>query len=158
MSDYSRFFFADVGNWFSVMFRLRGSGLQLGPSRQPNSVPRSGQFEDRCLWKRSRRCRGSLFLNTFRELFCAVSSEDQELKDRRTDEHYGIERTAAFRLGRQFHERGQLRFNGLGKAAALPDVRRKKQSRNGFIHPAVAMIQIDGSFLVVFVRGSSVQE
>src|SRR6516162_1704352 len=73
MSDYSRFFFADVGNWFSVMFRLRGSGLQLGPSRQPNSVPRSGQFEDRCLWKRSRRCRGSLFLNTFRELFCAVS-------------------------------------------------------------------------------------
>jgi len=40
-----------------------------------------------------------LFLNTFRELFCAVSSEDQELKDRRTDEHYGIERTAAFDLG-----------------------------------------------------------
>ena len=39
------------------------------------------------------------FLNTFRELFCAVSSEDQELKDRRTDEHYGIERTAAFDLG-----------------------------------------------------------
>src|SRR6516162_9516199 len=88
MSDYSRFFFADVGNWFSVMFRLRGSGLQLGPSRQPNSVPRSGQFEDRCLWKRSRRCRGSSFLNTFRELFCAVSSEDQELKDRRTEEHH----------------------------------------------------------------------
>ena len=51
-------------------------------------MPRSGQFEDRCLWKRSRRCRGSLFLNPFRELFCAVSSEDQELKDRRTDEHH----------------------------------------------------------------------
>jgi len=40
-----------------------------------------------------------LFLNTFRELFCAVSGEDQELKDRRTDEHYGIERTAAFDFG-----------------------------------------------------------
>jgi hypothetical protein len=40
-----------------------------------------------------------LFLNTFRELFCAVNSEDPELKDRRTDEHYGIERTAAFDLG-----------------------------------------------------------
>jgi hypothetical protein len=36
-----------------------------------------------------------LFL-TFRDLFCAVSSEDQDLKDWRTDEHYGIERTAAF--------------------------------------------------------------
>src|SRR5215469_15015368 len=84
MSDYSRFFFADVGNWFSGCCRLRGSELQPGPSRQPNSVPRSGQFEDRCLWKRSRRCRDSSFLNTFRDLFCAVSSEDQELKDRQT--------------------------------------------------------------------------
>jgi hypothetical protein len=56
-----------------------------------------------------------LFLNTFRELFCAVSSEGQELKDQRTDEHYGIERTAAFDLGWDGNsvKRGQLRFNGL---------------------------------------------
>ena len=72
--------------------RLQGNGLQLGPSRQPNSVPRSGQFEDRCLWKRSRRCRGSLFLNTFRELFCAVSTGDREFKDKRTGEPKSSER------------------------------------------------------------------
>jgi hypothetical protein len=40
-----------------------------------------------------------LFLNTFRELFCGVSREDQEFKDKRTDEHYCIERRAAFDLG-----------------------------------------------------------
>src|SRR5262249_28465296 len=38
-------------------------------------------FEGRCLWKRSRRCRGSSFLNTFRDLFCAVSTGDREFKD-----------------------------------------------------------------------------
>src|SRR6516162_6512738 len=131
MSDYSRFFFADVGNWFSVMFRLRGSGLQLGLSRQPNSVPRSGQFEDRCLWKRSRRCRGSLFLNTFRELFCAVSSEDQELKDRRTDEPKSSERRqiSSERLTNEAvcGDLESLRF----MAASFEPPQRRPQDTNG---------------------------
>src|SRR6516225_2328664 len=74
-------------NLYNVYFTSKGTG------------PRSGQFEDRCLWKQSRRYRDSSFRDAFRDLFCAVSSEDQELKDRRTDEHYGIERTAAFDLG-----------------------------------------------------------
>jgi len=48
-----------------------------------------------------------LFLNTFRDLFCAVSTANREFKDKRTDEHYGIERTAA---SRSFH----FGFTGLG--------------------------------------------
>src|ERR1700757_1113213 len=43
------------------------AGLQPGPSRQPNSVPRSGRFEDRCLWNRSKRRINSYSLTTFRE-------------------------------------------------------------------------------------------
>ena len=65
--DDSHFFFADDDNWFGMM--LSGSGVAGFNliSYQPNSVPRSGQFEDRCLWKRSRRCAGSHFPSTFRE-------------------------------------------------------------------------------------------
>jgi hypothetical protein len=115
-------------------------------------VPRSGQFEDRCLWKRSRRCTGSFLLH-FVGLFYVVSRADHGLKEVSADEPKAPKRAILLTSDRPHTVCGVMNFRywpsgrlGLRKVHAQA---KSVKSRATAFPQAPQLVQADACALII---------